>query len=90
MHRCPGTDPRFLKVEVHKCPHCGYEVEIFSDEAKTRCPKCKKDVYRETTPSCIDWCKYARECIGEKRWRELKKLMDKKKPTEPTGSGLEN
>ncbi|MBA3065085.1 phosphohydrolase [bacterium] len=75
MHRCPGTDPRFLKVEVHKC-QCGYEVEIFSDEVKAKCPKCKKDVFRENTPSCIDWCKFSRECLGEKRWHEIKKAMD--------------
>ncbi|HOK56516.1 MAG TPA: hypothetical protein PKV21_04725 [bacterium] len=68
--KCPGTDPRFLKVEVKKCPKCGYEVEIFSDEVRVKCPKCKNYVYREI-PSCIDWCKYAKECIGEKKWKEL-------------------
>ncbi|MCM8771593.1 MAG: phosphohydrolase [Candidatus Omnitrophica bacterium] len=68
--KCPGIDPRFLKVEVKKCEKCGYEVEIFSDEVRTRCPKCKSYVYREM-PSCIDWCKYAKECIGEKKWKEL-------------------
>ncbi|MFH1352376.1 MAG: phosphohydrolase [bacterium] len=83
MHKCPGTDPRFLKVEIHKCKNCGYMAEIFSDEIKVRCPECKKEVYRENTPSCIDWCKYARECIGERRWRELKKIMDEKQEKEP-------
>ncbi|MBU2567264.1 MAG: phosphohydrolase [Elusimicrobia bacterium] len=74
--KCPGSDPRLLKVEIHKCPECGYEVEIFSDEIKVLCPKCRKTVYREKTPSCIDWCKHARQCLGEIRWQELKKRMD--------------
>lgn len=69
--KCPGQDSRFLKSEIRKCPKCGYEVEIFSDEVRVRCPKCKGYVYREI-PSCIDWCRYAKECIGEKKYKELK------------------
>ncbi len=69
--KCPGQDSRNLKVEVHKCPSCGAEVELFSDELRIRCPKCKKYVYREKTPSCIEWCASARQCLGEERWKEL-------------------
>ena len=87
MPNCPGVDTRFLKVGIHKCPHCGYEVEIFSDEIKVKCPKCKKDVYREKTPSCIDWCQYARQCLGEERWQELKKHMDEKQKEEHPKGG---
>lgn len=63
--KCPGTDSRFLKVEIRKCPNCGYNVEIFSDEIKVKCPKCKNYVYKEMQ-SCIDWCPYAKYCVGEK------------------------
>lgn len=77
MYRCPGDDGRSLRIEIRKCLNCSYEVEIFSDEIKVKCPKCKKEVYRENTPSCIDWCQYVRQCTGEKRWQELKKVMDK-------------
>lgn len=73
--KCPGQDPRFLKVEVKKCAKCGYEVEIFSDEVRVKCPRCKSYVYREI-PSCIDWCKYAKECIGEKKWKEIKERIN--------------
>ena len=62
--KCPGVDPRFLKVESRRCPHCGYEVEIFSDEIRRRCPQCKKDVYRKDLSSCLDWCRYASQCKG--------------------------
>ncbi len=76
--KCPGADGRFLRVGIYKCANCGYEVEIFSDEEMVLCPKCKNKVYREKAPSCIDWCKYASQCIGEERWLELKKYFDKK------------
>ena len=70
--RCPGTDIRYLKIEEQICKNCGYKVEIFSNEIKVICPKCKSDAYRENIPSCIDWCSYARQCIGQDKYEELK------------------
>lgn len=70
--RCPGQDFRKLRVELHKCPKCGNEVEIFSDESRVKCHKCGEMVYRQKAPSCIDWCASARECLGEERWRQLR------------------
>jgi len=70
--KCPGQDDRNLKVETVSCPGCGYKVEIFSDEMQHKCPKCKHKVTREKLPSCIDWCKYAKECIGEEKYKRLK------------------
>jgi len=34
---CPGQDNRNLRVELFKCPSCGAEVEIFSNEVKVKC-----------------------------------------------------
>jgi hypothetical protein len=28
-------------------------------------------VFREKTPSCIEWCSSARQCLGEERWQRL-------------------
>ena len=72
IFKCPGQDERNLKVEILKCSDCGYKVEIFSDEVKVHCPKCKGLVCRQRLPSCMDWCKFARDCIGEGRWKQLK------------------
>ncbi len=72
LNKCPGQDDRNIKTEIITCPECGYKVEIFSDEIKVRCPKCKELVCKERLPSCVDWCKAARECIGEEKWKELK------------------
>ena len=70
--KCPGQDMRNLRVKLYKCQNCGKEVEIFSDELKVKCPHCRKYVYPEKTPSCIDWCASARQCLGDERWKELR------------------
>lgn len=67
--KCPGQDDRNIKAEEIRCSGCGYRVEIFSDEIKIRCPKCKNTVIRQKLPSCVDWCKSARECLGEEKWK---------------------
>lgn len=69
--KCPGQDTRNLRVSLHKCPTCGNEVEIFSDESKIKCKKCGTIVYKEKVPSCISWCASARQCLGEERWKQL-------------------
>ena len=65
IEKCPGQDKRYIQAESLKCKNCGYEIEIFSDEVKVRCAKCKTLAVREVMPSCIDWCKYAKECVGQ-------------------------
>jgi DNA-directed RNA polymerase subunit RPC12/RpoP len=71
-YRCPGQSERNLKAELYPCPGCDHKVEIFSDELRARCPRCGREVYREKTPSCIDWCKAAEQCLGSEKWRKLK------------------
>jgi len=73
--KCPGQDSRNLKIETIKCPHCGYRIEIFSDEINVKCPKCKAQACRQRLPSCVDWCNVARECVGEEKWRRLKDFL---------------
>ena len=75
-YRCPGQSERNLKAKPYRCPGCGYQVEIFSDELRARCPRCGGEVYREKTPSCIDWCKGAEACLGLEAWRKLKGKRD--------------
>ena len=72
IYKCPGQDDRNLIAQEVKCPSCGYVLEIFSDEIKARCPQCKNFVCKDKLPSCIVWCKSARECIGEEKWNQIK------------------
>ncbi len=44
---CPGFEQfKHLKAFLCKCPECGTEVEIFSDEfdKPKKCPKCDKPI----------------------------------------------
>lgn len=72
FNRCPGQDNRKFKVEDIICVHCGYAAEIFSDEIKLICPSCRNLICKERLPDCVDWCKAARECAGEERWKQIK------------------
>ncbi|MCK4222354.1 MAG: phosphohydrolase [Dehalococcoidia bacterium] len=68
--RCAGQDFGNLRVSLYKCPNCGAEVEVFSDETKVKCHKCGEEICRDRVPACIDWCASARQCLGEERWKE--------------------
>jgi hypothetical protein len=81
--KCPGSQS-FSQPhpECIKCPFCRGEIEIWTDEVKTTCPKCKKEVVRGQLPSCLDWCKYAKECLGDEDYR---KYLKNKKEGERKG-----
>ena len=71
--RCPGsmglTTPT---LKLKKCPQCGHEVEVFSNDVQVKCESCGFTVYNDVE-SCIQWCKYARLCVGDELYRKLKK-----------------
>lgn len=73
---CPGSS--FLKQpkpELFSCPSCGTEVEIWSDEAMIACPSCGTDVFRTGgSQSCLDWCAFAKECVGEEKFKTYGKM----------------
>jgi len=74
LRGCPGAvNIREGKPEDVRCPQCGEEVEIWSDELTARCPHCGARVSRDQGPSCIDWCSFAEECIGTEKYQRLKK-----------------
>ena len=66
---CPGARAiRQPQPEFIPCPACRAEVEIWTDEIKAICPQCKKTVLRKQETSCLEWCKYAKECVGEEAY----------------------
>ncbi len=85
--KCPGQDTCKLRVELYKCPNCGAEVEIFSDETRIKCQKCGTMVFREKMPSCIEWCSSARQCLGEERWQQLMSKNEKESNQVQTKEG---
>ena len=64
---CPGAKKlKQPEPQEIRCTFCGYELEIWTDEARVKCPGCKRTVIRKLAASCLDWCKYAKECFGYK------------------------
>ena len=62
---CPGAITlKEARPEYVNCPHCGEELEIWSDEIRVRCPHCSAWVTQERGASCIEWCAWAKECVG--------------------------
>ena len=74
--KCPGSQ-KFSQPqpEIIRCLRCGEEVEIWTDEVKARCPKCKDEVTRDSGQSCLDWCRYAKECVGEAVYKKYMENM---------------
>jgi ribosomal protein S27AE len=73
---CPGSASiRTPNLKVKKCPQCGEEIEIFSNEVSTSCGRCGFVIYNDQA-SCIRWCRYAEECVGPeivRKFREAEK-----------------
>ena len=66
---CPGAKIlRQPQPEMFDCPSCGEEVEIWTDEIRGVCSKCGQVVFREGTMSCLEWCKFAQDCVGEEAY----------------------
>lgn len=81
LKRCSGaTSFAQPRIEVLPCPDCGTDVEVWSDEATGQCPSCSRTVIRTVTQSCVDWCRYAKECLGDekfKKYGEMKTALRK-------------
>jgi len=70
---CPGTfNMKTPTLKIKKCPECGSDVELFSIDVQVACETCGFLVFNDIQ-SCIQWCKYARDCVGEELYMKLKK-----------------
>lgn len=64
-HFCPGSSSlrKDITLTIKICPECGADVELFSIDKKVACDKCGFVVFN-SLQSCIQWCRYAEECVG--------------------------
>jgi hypothetical protein len=66
---CPGAKVlRQPQPEMFDCPSCGEEVEIWTDEIRGVCHNCGRVVFRDGYMSCLEWCKYGQDCVGEEAY----------------------
>ncbi|MBR4158259.1 MAG: hypothetical protein IKR07_05035 [Oscillospiraceae bacterium] len=57
-------------IILKTCPQCGSEIELFSVDTEMACEKCGFVVYNDTL-SCVQWCKYARQCVGDELYEHM-------------------
>jgi hypothetical protein len=71
---CPGSrEIRSPYPEDLVCVFCGSMAEIWSDEPDTVCKSCGMTIDRQMKPSCIQWCKFAKECVGTEKYERIVK-----------------
>ena len=76
MEGCQGKPQ--LQIFEKTCPNCGAEIEIFSVDTQATCEKCGFTIYNDTL-NCVQWCKYARQCVGDKMYEQMMKIAERQK-----------
>lgn len=70
-----------LSLEEKICPNCGNMVEIFSVDTEAVCDRCGFVIYNDML-SCVQWCKYARKCVGDAAYERIQDMMQQRKERE--------
>ena len=60
------------------CPNCGNIIELFSVDTEVACDKCGFVAYNDTL-SCVQWCKYAKQCVGEEMYEAMMAIAKRQK-----------
>ncbi len=76
MEGCQGKPQ--TSIEEKRCPQCGNLIEIFSVDTQVACDKCGFVIYNDTL-NCVQWCKYARKCVGDEMYEHMMKLVEQQK-----------
>ncbi|MGN0363053.1 MAG: hypothetical protein ACI4ET_09460 [Bilifractor sp.] len=77
MMGCQGRDKTPAIIEK-KCPKCGHLIELFSTDTEVKCENCGFVVYNDAL-SCVQWCAYAKQCVGEEAYEQLMAVAKKQK-----------
>ena len=77
MDGCQGK-PRTPTISEKICPNCGAEIELFSTDTEVRCEKCGFVAYNDAL-SCVQWCKYAKQCVGEEMYQSMMEIAARNK-----------
>ena len=77
LSSCPGAvgikGTPTLKIKA--CPECGHDIEIFSSDVQIPCANCGFCAHNDTM-TCINWCQYAKECVGEELYNRFHRQVD--------------
>ena len=65
--------PKTPTIIEKVCPQCGHEIELFSIDTQMPCEHCGFVAYNDTL-SCVQWCQYAKQCVGEEMYESMMRL----------------
>lgn len=74
---CQGK-PRTPTIHEKVCPNCGNVIELFSIDTQMPCEKCGFIAYNDTL-SCVQWCQYAKQCVGEEMYEHMMEVLKAQK-----------
>ena len=60
------------------CPNCGNVIELFSVDTEVACDRCGFVAYNDTL-SCVQWCQYAKQCVGEEMYEAMMAVAKRNK-----------
>ena len=77
MEGCQGK-PRTPTLEERRGPRCGNLIEIFSVDTEAVCERCGQVIYNDAL-SCVQWCQYARKCVGDEMYEHMMEIARRQK-----------
>ncbi len=77
MEGCQGK-PRTPTLHEKRCPQCGSIIEIFSVDTEVACETCGFVAYNDTL-TCVQWCQYARKCVGDEMYEHMMEVVASQK-----------
>ena len=72
LEGCQGK-PRTPTLHEKICPQCGNVIELFSIDTQVTCDRCGFVAYNDTL-SCVQWCEYARKCVGDEMYEKMMEI----------------
>ena len=77
MHGCQAK-PKTPTIIEKVCPQCGHIIELFSIDTQVPCDNCGFVAYNDTL-SCVQWCAYARKCVGDEMYEKMMEIAQQQK-----------
>jgi len=73
VNGCPGAAniKGAPELKIKACPQCGAEIELFTGDVSRACDACGFVAYNDAQ-SCVLWCRFAKECVGEELLARIK------------------
>ena len=77
MEGCQAK-PKTPTIIEKTCPKCGHLIELFSIDTQMPCENCGFMAYNDTL-SCVQWCQYARKCVGDEVYEQMMRIAASQK-----------